>query len=86
MSQILGDAHETEVFPPKLTFLAPFPTLRLFLRVYCAAMNPVVRYQARIAVSYVRTACQDANQPEKAFETLVMQLYEALVSPFPFRK
>jgi hypothetical protein len=56
-------------------------TEKLFLRVHCSAMNPVVRYQARVAVSHVRTACQNANQPVKAFKNMVVHLYAALVSP-----
>jgi hypothetical protein len=43
-------------------------------------MNPLVRHQASEAVSCVRVACREGNQPLEAFEKLVITCFEALVS------
>lgn len=56
---------------------------RLFLRVYCSAMNPVVRHEASKAVSCVRIACREGIKPLEAFEKLVITCFEALVSFIP---
>ncbi len=60
--------------------LLNFFDCRLFLRVYCSSINPLVRHQASEALSCVRIACREGSQHLEAFEKLVITCCEAMVS------